>query len=122
MRGTRYVRLLAAGALIAVCGCSDNDGETGPTGSRGSLRVIHAAESAAALDVLVDGGVVVNGLLVGSVSFAVSVPTGPRKIPVRPSGGTTSSVAAHLSVGADSEYTAHRDRFIGGPQPERGDR
>jgi hypothetical protein len=106
MRGTRYGRLLAAGALIGVCGCSENDGETGPTGSSGSLRVIHVAQSAATLDVLVDGGVVVNGLPVGSASSAVSVPTGQRTITVRPSGGAASSVAAHLSVGADSEYTA----------------
>jgi hypothetical protein len=68
--------------------------------------VIHVAQSAAALDVLVDGGVVINGLAVGSVSSAVSVPTGQRMITVRPSGGAASSVAAHLSVGADSEYTA----------------
>jgi len=106
MRESRYVGLLAAGALMAVCGCSENDGDTGPTGSTGSLRVIHAAESAATLDILVDGGVVVNRLAVGSVSSAVSVPTGQRTITVRPSGGAPSSVAAHLSVGADSEYTA----------------
>jgi hypothetical protein len=97
---------LAAGALIAVSGCSDNDGETGPTGSTGSVRVMHVAQSAAALDVLVDGRVVINGLAVGSVSSAVSVPTGQRTITVRPSGGAANSVAAHLSVDADSEYTA----------------
>jgi hypothetical protein len=106
VRGIRYVRLLAAGALIAVPGCSDNDGDTGPTGSTGSLRVIHAAESAAALDVLVDGGVVITGLAVGSVSSTVAIPTGQRTVTVRPSGGAASPVAAHLSIGADSEYTA----------------
>jgi uncharacterized protein DUF4397 len=106
MRGTNYVRLLAAGSLIAVSGCSENNGEAGPTGSTGSLRVIHVAQSAAALDVLVDGGVVITGLAVGSVSSAVPVPTGQRTITVRPSGGAASSLAVRLSIGADSEYTA----------------
>jgi Domain of unknown function (DUF4397) len=106
MGGIRYVRLLTAAALIAISGCSENDGDTGPTGTTGSLRIIHVAQSAAELDVLVDGGVVVNGLAVGSVSSVVSVPAGPRTITVRPSGGAASPLAAHLSVGAGSEYTA----------------
>ena len=105
MRAIRYVRLLAAGALAAATGCSDNDGGTGPTGSTGSLRVIHVAKSAAVLDVLVDGGMVIAGLAVGSAPSTVSVPTGPRTVTVRPSGGAASPVAAHLSIGADSEYT-----------------
>jgi hypothetical protein len=106
MRGIGYVRVLAAGALIAASGCSDNDGDTGPTGSTGSLRVIHAAESAAALDVLVDAGVVITGLAVGSVSSTVAIPTGQRTVTVRPSGGAAGPMAAHLSIGADSVYTA----------------
>lgn len=106
MRGTRYVRLLAAGALLAGAGCSDSDGDPGPTGNTGSLRVIHAAESTAALDVLVDGGVVINGLAVGTVSSTVAVPSGERTITVRPSGGAASPVQAHVSIGTDTGYTA----------------
>jgi hypothetical protein len=106
MRNTRYVRLLLAGALIATAGCSDNSGDSGPTGATGSLRVIHAAESSASLDVLVDGGVVINGLAPGSVSSTVAVPTGERTITVRPSGGAASPVQAHVSIGTDTGYTA----------------
>jgi uncharacterized protein DUF4397 len=104
MRGTGYVRLLATGALLAVAGCSGSDG-TDPSTFHGSLRVIHAA-SAAALDVLVDGSVVINGLAAGTVSSTVSVPTGQRTIAVRPAGGVASPNLLHLSIGADSAYTA----------------
>ena len=104
MSGTGYVRLLVAGVVLAAAGCSGNDG-TDPSALHGSLRVIHVAESAAALDVLVDGGVVINGLAAGTVSSAVSVPTGQRTITVRPAGGAASPKLLHLSVGADSEYT-----------------
>lgn len=105
MRGTRYAGLLAAGALLAAAGCSGYDG-TDPSGLHGSLRVIHVAGSAASLDVLVDGGVVINGLAAGTVSSAVSVPSGQRTIAVRPAGGIPSPKLLHLSIGADSEYTA----------------
>jgi uncharacterized protein DUF4397 len=103
---TRYAYLLAGASLLASAGCSDDSGGAGPTTSPGSLRVIHAAQSAATLDVLVDGGVVIGGLAAGTLSSAVSVPSGNRTITVRPTGGATSPVALHLSVGADSEYTA----------------
>jgi len=106
MRKTRYVRLLAASALITVVGCSENTGTPGPTGATGSLRVIHAAESSASLDVLVDGGVVINGLAAGSVSSTVAVPSGERTITVRPSGCASSPVQAHVSIGTDTGYTA----------------
>jgi len=106
MRGTSHLRLLAAGALIGVCGCSDHDGDAGPTGTTGSLRVIHAAQSASILDVLVDGSALITGLAAGTLSSAVPVPTGQRTITVRPAGGLPSPVLAQLSIGADSEYTA----------------
>ena len=59
--------LLIGGGLLAAVSCSGNDG-TGPVTASGSLRVIQAAESTATLDVLVDGGVVLNGLGTGTIS------------------------------------------------------
>jgi Domain of unknown function (DUF4397) len=106
MPGISRARLLATGALMAIWGCSDDHVDTEPTGSTGSLRVVHAAESAAALDVLVDGGVVITGLAAGTVSSAVPLSAGQRTIAVRPSGEAASPVLAHVSIGADSEYTA----------------
>lgn len=106
MRRTEHVRLLLAGALLAAAGCSDGSGDAGPTGGQGSLRVIHVAPSAATLDVLVDGGAVINGLAEGTASAAVSVAAGQRTVTVRPSGGVVSPLALGLSVAADSAYTA----------------
>jgi hypothetical protein len=97
--------LLIGGILLAAFSCSGNDG-TGPVAATGSLLVIQAAESTATLDVLVDGGVVLNGLGTGTISSPVSVPAGQRIIGFRPAGGATSPNLLQLAVVADSEYTA----------------
>src|SRR5215216_3178041 len=106
MRGTAYIRLLIGGILVAAVSCSGNDDGTGPASPRGSLRVIQAAESTAALDVLVDGGAVINGLAAGTISSPVSVAAGQRTIAFRPVGGATSPHQLQLAVAADSDYTA----------------
>ena len=106
MRGTAYVRLLIGGILVAAVSCSGNDDGTGPASPTGSLRVIQAAESTAVLDVLVDGGAVINGLGAGTISSPVSVSAGQRIIAFRPVGGATSPNRLQLAVVADSHYTA----------------
>jgi hypothetical protein len=106
MRGTGYVGLLIGGVLLAAVSCSGNGDGTGPVGATWSLRVIQAAESTATLDVLVDGGVVINGLGTGTISSPVLVPAGQRIVEFRPAGGATSPNQLQLAVVADSEYTA----------------
>lgn len=86
MRGTGFAQLVGVGALLAAAGCSGSDG-TDPNTPQGSLRVIHAAGSAAALDVLVDGSVAINGLAAGTVSSPVGVPSGSApSLSARPAG------------------------------------
>jgi hypothetical protein len=97
---------LIGGVLLAAVSCSGNGDGTGPVGATGSLRVIQAAESTATLDVLVDGGVVINGLGTGTISSPVLVPAGQRIVEFRPAGGATSPNQLQLAVVADSEYTA----------------
>ena len=106
MRGTAYVRPLICGILLASASCSGNGDGTGPASPTGSLRVIQAAESTAALDVLVDGGVVINGLGAGTISSPVSVSAGQRIITFRPVGGATSPNRLQLAVAADAHYAA----------------
>ena len=106
MRGTASVRPLIGGILLASVSCSGNGDGTGPASPTGSLRVIQAAESTAALDVLVDGGVVINGLGAGTISSPVEISTGQRIIEFRPTGGAASPNRLQLAVVADSEYTA----------------
>lgn len=105
MRDRSRVHLLIGAALLAVLACSESDG-TGPDSPRGTLRVIQASQSTAALDVLVDGSVVVSGLGTGAISSAVPVSPGQRTIEVKPSGGTKSPTSLQLAILADSQYTA----------------
>jgi hypothetical protein len=105
MPGTAYVRLLIGVVLLAAISCNGGDG-TGPVAATGSLRVIQAAESTAALDVLVDGGVVIHGLGAGTISSPVSVPAGQRIIEFRPVGGATSPNQLQLAVVANLDYAA----------------
>jgi hypothetical protein len=106
MRRTAYVHPLMCGALLVTGSCSASSDGTGPGSPMGSLRVIQAAESTAVLDVLVDGGVVINGLGAGTMSSPVPMSPGQRTIAFRPAGGDTSPNRLQLSVLADSTYTA----------------
>lgn len=106
MRRASSVRPLICGALLAVSACGSSGDGTGPVSPTGSLRVIQAAESTAALDVLVDGGVVINGLGTGTLSAPVPMAPGQRTIAFRPVGGATSPNRLQLTVLADSSYTA----------------
>src|SRR6266496_609547 len=106
MRGTGYVRPLIGGVLLAAVSCSGNGDGTGPASPTGSLRVIQAAESTAALDVLVDGGAVINGLWAGTISSPVPVSVGQHTIAFRPVGGAASPNRLQLAVVADADYTA----------------
>jgi hypothetical protein len=92
--------------LLAALGCSEDGQAPGPDPQTGSLLVIQAAESTAAVDVLVDGGVVIAGLAPGSVSAPVPVSTGNRTIEFRPAGGATSPHSLQLAVAAGSSYSA----------------
>jgi hypothetical protein len=106
MRGTAYVRLLIGGVLLAAVSCTGDGEGTGPASPTASLRVIQAAESTAALDVLVDGSVVINGLGAGTISSPVALSAGQRVIEVRPVGGATSPNRLQLAVVADLDYAA----------------
>lgn len=104
-RGTACV-LLWIGGVLAALSCGGNDVGTAPASPTGSLRVIQAAESTAALDVLVDGGVVIDRLKAGTMSSPVPVAVGQRTIAFRPVGGAASPNRLQLAVVADSYYTA----------------
>jgi hypothetical protein len=106
MRGTVYVRPLIGGVLLAAVSCSGNADGTGPASPTGSLRVIQAAGSTPALDVLVDGSAVINGLGAGTISAPVPVSVGQHTMAVRPVGEAASPIRLQLAVVADAEYTA----------------
>lgn len=102
MRSSGSASLLLGTMLLVGSGCSD---DAGPTTPAGTLQVIQAAESTAAIDVMVDGNVVIQRLAAGAVSPAVSVSAGLREISFRPVGAAVSPSQLQLSVVADSSYT-----------------
>jgi hypothetical protein len=104
MRATSLVGLSMLGAGLVACSSNDNGG--GPSAPTGSLRVIQAAESTAALDVLVDGSVAIPALGTGTISSPVALPVGQRTLAFRPVGGGISPLQLQLLVAADSQYTA----------------
>jgi len=104
MPAMSFVRWSIWGAALVAC--SSNDPGTDPPSSTGSLRVIQAAESTAALDVLVDGSVAVAALGTGTISSPVALPVGQRTLEFRPVGGGISPHQLQLLVAADAQYTA----------------
>jgi hypothetical protein len=98
--GIRLLRFLVVPVLVGACGDS-----TSPPAPTGRLRVVQAAESTAALDVLVDGSVVIAGLKSGTVSSAVAVTPGLRSVQFRAAGAGTSPNGLQLSISAKSLYT-----------------
>jgi hypothetical protein len=99
-----FFRLSIWGAALAACSSSDPGSD--PSSPTGSLRVIQAAESTAALDVLVDGSAAITALGAGTISSAVALPVGQRTLEFRPVGGGISPLQLQLLVAADSQYTA----------------
>ena len=83
-----------------------DQGWDGTDSPAGSLQVIQAAESTAALDVLVDGQVVINGLAAGTVSPAVRVAPGQRNVAFGRQVAHESAPVFSLHRLADSNYTA----------------
>src|SRR4051812_804529 len=106
MRSIAQMHPVMGAALLASLACSDADNGPGPGSLQGSLRVIQASQSTAALDVLVDGSVVASGLEAGTISPAIPISSGQRIVELRPSGGSASPTSLPLAVAADSQYTA----------------
>jgi Domain of unknown function (DUF4397) len=105
MRPTSLVHLAVWSAWLGACSSSDQGG-SGPSSPTGSLRVIQAAESTAALDVLVDDSVAITALGSGTLSSPVALSVGQRTLTFRPVGGAISPHQLELLVAADSQYTA----------------
>ena len=104
MRATSFVRLSILGSGLLACSSSGPGSD--PSSPTGTLRVIQAAESTAALDVLVDGSVAIPGLGTGTISSPVALSVGQRTLTFRSVGGGISPLQLQLLVAADSQYTA----------------
>lgn len=83
----------------------------------GRVRVLHASPDAPAVDVLVDGTKVIEGLPYKEYTEYLAVPAGSREIRVNVSGTTTTVLTATPMVAAGTDYTAIATGFAGGRQP-----
>ena len=95
----------AAGILITALACGD-DGTSGPNDSSATLRVVQAAESTSAVDVLVDGRLAASALPLGALADDITLDPGDRTISVRPAGGGVSPSELRITAVAGVRYSA----------------
>lgn len=85
--------------------------------SGGRVRVLHASPDAPAVDVLVDGTKVIEGLPFREYTEYLSLPAGRHEIRVNVTGTATTVLNAAPMVEAGRDYTAIAVGFAGGRQP-----
>ena len=100
---TRFLALSAVLLASGAAACSD-DSSTNPT-PQARLRVVHASPDAPAVDVLVDGAVVLNDVPFEAASGYLAVPAGARNVQVRASGTTTVVIDVTPTLVAGTDYT-----------------
>ena len=83
----------------------------------GRVRVLHASPDAPAVDVLVDGAKVIEGLPYREYTEYLSLPAGSHEIRVNVTGTATTVLTATPNVEAGRDYTAIAVGFAGGRQP-----
>ena len=113
---------LAAAATLSLnlLGCAANDG-TGVTGAESApaeLRVAHLSPDAPAVDVWVDGSVVLSNVPFQTISGYLAVPAGTYRVQVTPAGATEPVVIdATLPLSSGVSYTVAATGLLAGIQP-----
>jgi len=104
MRRLWLLPVLSLSLLTAACG---DDGPTSASGtSAAQVRVAHLSPDAPAVDVKVDGTVVLAGVPFQAISEYLSVASGPRRIQVTPAGASAPVVIdATLDLAGGTAYT-----------------
>ncbi|MEJ5370004.1 MAG: DUF4397 domain-containing protein [Bryobacteraceae bacterium] len=101
-------------ALAAVCAVA---GLTFAQSSNARVRIVHASPDAPAVDIYVNGGMVLENLPFREYSEYLSLPAGTYNVEIKVTG--TNTVVKHLSVPvmAGKDYTAIAVGYAGGAQP-----
>lgn len=111
----RNYGLAALAAAAVMTGCSDDD-KTGPNGTA-QVRVVHASPDAPAVDVLVDNGVVLNGVTYKQSSDYLDVPAGTRNIKVQATAGGAVVINADAAVSRGGAYTVIATGLLAAIEP-----
>ncbi len=96
-------------SLLSACGGSNSD--------TAQLRVLHASPDAPAVDVLIDGGPVLEGLSFGNASPFTGVDAGHRQIQVNVSGTDTTVIDTRADLEEDRRYLIVASGLVTDLQP-----
>jgi hypothetical protein len=95
--------VLLSVAFVALCGglvgCGDSD-----NGDETTLRVFHASPDAPNVDVLVNGGRVLEDVPYAAASDFLSVDSGDTRLQVNVTGTDTSAIDAHVTLEPNTDY------------------
>lgn len=98
---------------LGLTACGDDDDVTGASGTA-LLRVAHLSPDAPAVDVRLNGTVVLRGLTFPTVGSYASVPSGSARIEVVPAGATSPVVIdATVTLARDTAYTVAATGLLG---------
>jgi hypothetical protein len=90
-----------AAALLALLACSDTGG---PSEGTVTLRMMHTAAGASALDLLVGGQVIAGGVQFERASAPATAPGGPQTLAVRRSGEPAILASKNITLTPGAEY------------------
>ena len=93
---------LGAAALFALVACSDTGG---PSDGTVTMRMMHTAAGASALDLMVGAQVIAGGVQFERASAPATAPGGPQTLAVRRSGESAVLASRSITLTPGAEYT-----------------
>jgi hypothetical protein len=93
---------LGAAALFALVACSDTGG---PSEGTVTMRMMHTAAGASALDLMVGAQVIAGGVQFERASAPATAPGGPQTLAVRRSGESAVLASRNITLTPGAEYT-----------------
>jgi len=91
-----------AAALLALAACSDTGG---PNEGTVTMRMMHTAAGASALDLMVGGQVIAGGVQFERASAPATAPGGPQTLAVRRTGESAVLASKNITLTPGAEYT-----------------
>ncbi|HSE51627.1 MAG TPA: DUF4397 domain-containing protein [Gemmatimonadales bacterium] len=89
-------------ALLALLACSDTGG---PSEGTVTIRMMHTAVGASALDLMVGGQLIAGGVQFERASAPTTAPGGPQTLAVRRSGESAVLASKNITLTPGAEYT-----------------
>lgn len=97
---TKFALTMALAGSVMLVGCSDNDDDPTAQEPTSSVRVLHASPDAPAVDVAIDGEVVLTGVEFQQGTGYLSVPAGSREVSIQVNGSEVLSQSFSVDEGA----------------------